>query len=168
MAMEIHPDEHLIWRGHPSARAYLGWYAKWGLIAVAPAVIALVVHGQGHGVGMALWKWIALSVILLAGVIGFDLVRRATIDYVVTDQRIRIRRGAISRREQSTMIDKVQNINTDQSALARILQIGTVEFDTAGTEVSDASLRFEGIARPQALVAQLEAHRARRRQESIR
>ncbi|HRC06829.1 MAG TPA: PH domain-containing protein [Miltoncostaeales bacterium] len=159
--MELHPTERLIWRGHPAARAYVGWYAKWGILAILPALVTTLMRSQDRGIGMAYWKWVALSVVLLVLLVGIDVVRRATIDYVVTDQRIRIRRGTLSRREQSTNIEKIQNINTFQSVLGRMLGIGDVEFGTAGSEVADASLRFEGIARPHELVARLEGHRTR-------
>jgi len=159
--MELHPSERLIWRGHPAARAYVGWYAKWVLLALVPLIITTVMRSQDRGIGMAYWKWITLTVIVLGLLVAIDVIRRATIDYVVTDQRIRIRRGTLSRHEQSTLIEKVQNINTSQSALARMLGIGDVEFDTAGSEVSVSSLRFEGVARPHDLVARLEGRRAR-------
>lgn len=165
--MELHPNERLIWRGHPSARSHLGWYAQWILIALLPAIFAALMRAADKGIGMAMWKWVALSIVLVILVVGVDVLRRAAVDYVVTDQRIRIRRGLLSRREQSTIIDKVQNINTDQSLLGRVLGIGDVDFDTAGSEPGDASLRFDGIARPHALVAQLEQYRAHRRERDV-
>lgn len=159
--MELHPSERLIWRGHPAARAYVGWYAKWGALAIVPWLVVTVMRSQDRGIGMAYWKWVALTVLLLACLVAIDVVRRATIDYVVTDQRIRIRRGTLSRREQSTSIEKIQNINTFQGVLDRMLGIGDVEFGTAGSEVADASLRFAGIARPHELVTRMEGRRSR-------
>ena len=41
-------------------------------------------------------------------------------------------------------------MNTDQSVLERLLQVGTVDFDTAGTD--DSEFRFVGISRPGAVV----------------
>jgi uncharacterized membrane protein YdbT with pleckstrin-like domain len=158
--MELLHNERLIWRGHPAARAHIGWLVQWGLIALLPAIFAGMMRSADKGIGMAMWQWVVLSLLLLAGVVVIDVLRRAAVDYVVTDRRIRIRRGLLSRREQSTVIEKVQNIDTYQSALGRLLGIGNVEFDTAGTETADASLRFEGIARPYGLVARLEAYRA--------
>ena len=52
---------------------------------------------------------------------------------------------------QQTRIDRVQNVNTDQSLLDRLLRVGTVDFDTAGTDDSDFT--FLGIAGPDAVVA---------------
>lgn len=157
--MELQQNEQLIWRGHPSARAYLLWYLQWGLLAFVPVILVSIMRSADKGIGMAYWKWWVLSLVLFALVVIFDVLRRAAIDYVVTDQRIRIRRGILSRREQSTVIEKVQNINTNQSLLDRMLRVGSIDFDTAGTEANEASFRFDGVARPHALVARLEAHR---------
>jgi uncharacterized membrane protein YdbT with pleckstrin-like domain len=97
-------------------------------------------------------------------VVVADILRRAGVDYVLTTHRIRIRRGILSRREQSTRIDRVQNINTDQRLLDRILGIGAVEFETAGTEARWATFRFAGVADPHGLVAKLEVYLAQLRE----
>jgi uncharacterized membrane protein YdbT with pleckstrin-like domain len=52
---------------------------------------------------------------------------------------------------QQTRIDRVQNVNTDQSVLERILRVGKVDFDTAGTDDSD--FIFRGISHPDRVVA---------------
>lgn len=156
--MEMHVNEQLIWRGHPSARGSIGWYLKWGFLALLPVCIAGIFEANDRGTGMDYWKWIVLSLVLLAFVVVIDVLRRAAIDYVVTNQRIRIRRGILSRREQSTLIERVQNVNTSQSLLERLLGVGTVDFDTAGTEAKEASFRFTGVANPHDLVRRFESH----------
>lgn len=64
----------------------------------------------------------------------------------MTTQRLFIRRGMPTRRVRQTRIDRVQNVNTEQSVLERVLRIGTVDFDTARTD--DSEIRFVGIAAP--------------------
>jgi uncharacterized membrane protein YdbT with pleckstrin-like domain len=44
----------------------------------------------------------------------------------------------------------VQNVNTEQGVLDRILQVGTVDFDTAGT--TDAEFAFRGVSQPEKVV----------------
>ncbi len=162
--MEMHEGERLIWRGHPSVRSSVAFYLKWGLLALLPVAFAGIFKANGHGTGMAYWKWIVVSLALLALVVVADVLRRAGVDYVLTTQRIRIRRGILSRREQSTLIERVQNVNTDQRLIDRILGIGAVEFETAGTDSSGASFRFAGVADPHGLVAKFESYLAQLRQ----
>jgi uncharacterized membrane protein YdbT with pleckstrin-like domain len=156
--MEMHESEQLIWRGHPSFRGSIGWYLKWGFLALLPVIVAGIFEANDQGTGMEYWKWVVLSVALLVLVVVIDVLRRAAVDYVVTNQRIRIRRGILSRREQSTLIERVQNVNTSQSLIERLLRVGTVDFDTAGTEAKEASFRFTGVANPHDLVHRFESH----------
>ena len=65
---------------------------------------------------------------------------------MVTNQRLYIRRGILSKKVQQTRIDRVQNVNTDQRFRDRLLRVGTVDFDTAGTD--DSEFRFVGISDP--------------------
>jgi len=77
--------------------------------------------------------------------------RRMATQYIVTSQRLSIRRGVFSKRVQQTRIDRVQNVNTEQSLVDRVLRVGTIDFDTAGTD--DSEFRFVGIAAPDDVVA---------------
>jgi uncharacterized membrane protein YdbT with pleckstrin-like domain len=115
-----------------------------GLLAAAVAgVIGKLASGWGIAVA-------AFAVVLaLSILIGF--FRRLSTRYLVTDRRLHIRRGILSRTEQHTTIDRVQNVSTHQSLLERLLRIGTVDFDTAATDGSD--FKFEGVASPRAVVA---------------
>ena len=140
--MDLHPGEEVLFDGHPSWRATLGFYVLGFVLAVLAGVIAGVAGGTTLGV--------VVLVVALAIVLVFGLVRRLGTHYLVTTERLRIRRGILSRRVQQTQLERVQNVNTDQSFFERILQIGTVDFDTAGTEDSDFT--FRGIADPEQVV----------------
>ena len=69
---------------------------------------------------------------------------------MITSERLHIRHGILSKRTQETRIQRVQNVNTEQSFFARIMQVGTVDFDTAGTD--DSEFRFVGVANPEEVV----------------
>ena len=62
-------------------------------------------------------------------IVGY--VKRLFTTYTISNHRLHIRRGIIARKEQQTQINRVQNVNTNQSVLERLLQVGTVDFDTA-------------------------------------
>jgi uncharacterized membrane protein YdbT with pleckstrin-like domain len=97
--------------------------------------------------------WGIGAVVLVVGfvllVVGGFLKRMATV-YTITNQRLRIKRGILAKRIQQTRIDRVQNVNTDQSVLDRILRVGKVDFDTAGTDDSDFT--FDGVSSPSRVV----------------
>jgi uncharacterized membrane protein YdbT with pleckstrin-like domain len=141
--MDLHPGEEIVFHGHPSWRATLGFYVLGFVAAVAVGVVAGVLAGEAVGVVVVLG---ALALVLL---IGF--VERLATHYTVTTERLRIRRGILSRHVRQTQLERVQNVNTSQSLMERVLRVGTVDFDTAGTEDSDFT--FRGIANPDAVVA---------------
>jgi uncharacterized membrane protein YdbT with pleckstrin-like domain len=149
--MDLHPGEEILFDGHPSWRATLGFYVVGFVAAVVAGVVAGVAAGPEIGT--------AVVVVALVVVVAVGLVRRLGTRYLVTTERLRIRRGILSRRVQQTQLDRVQNVNTDQSFFQRVLQIGTVDFDTAGTDDSDFT--FRGIADPEQVVGAVD--RAQRR-----
>jgi uncharacterized membrane protein YdbT with pleckstrin-like domain len=145
--MDLHPAEEIVFDGHPSWRSTLGFYVLGFVAAVAAGIVAGVIGGGTIGVVVLV---VALAAVMLVG-----LVRRLGTHYLVTTERLRIRRGILSRRVQQTQLDRVQNVNTDQSFFERVLQIGTVDFDTAGTDDSDFT--FRGIADPEDVVAAVDS-----------
>jgi uncharacterized membrane protein YdbT with pleckstrin-like domain len=97
--------------------------------------------------------WIvALVGVALTVLVGF--VKRIATDYVITDRRLHIKRGIISRTIQETRLVRVQNVNYNQSVLQRILQIGDVDFDTAAGD--DYNFVFSGVAQPEDVVHQVD------------
>jgi uncharacterized membrane protein YdbT with pleckstrin-like domain len=57
-------------------------------------------------------------------------------------------------------VERVQNVNVDQSVIDRVMRVGQVDFDTAGADDSDFT--FRGVASPDVVVRAVdEAHRDR-------
>jgi uncharacterized membrane protein YdbT with pleckstrin-like domain len=140
--IDLHEGEQIIFEGHPSWRATLAFYIQ-GILAVAViAAIVWLVSSTGLGAGV-----LAGGVALL--VLGGFIKRMATV-YTITNQRLRIKRGILAKKVQQTRIDRVQNVNTDQTVLQRALRVGTVDFDTAGTDDSDFT--FAGVSSPSKVV----------------
>jgi uncharacterized membrane protein YdbT with pleckstrin-like domain len=52
----------------------------------------------------------------------------------ITDQRVILDRGVLSRSSKIVPIDRVQDVSTRQPILGRILGYGTVEIDAAGSQ----------------------------------
>ncbi len=147
--MDLHPGEQVIFHGHPSWRSTLGYYLKGLVLAVIAAAIAAgITRVTGDEVDKGVVAAVFFVLLGLTILIGF--VRRMTTTYSITSQRLRIQKGLVARRVQQTRIERVQNVNTDQSVLERMLQVGTVDFDTAGTDDSD--FKFVGVSDPREVV----------------
>jgi uncharacterized membrane protein YdbT with pleckstrin-like domain len=148
--MDLHPGEEIVFDGHPSWRGVLSFYLK-GL-GVAIVVGAVLLFAVSTATGIVAFVAV-MAIAILAG-----LVIRTATDYTITTERLRIRRGILSKHVQQTSIDRVQNVNTEQTLIDRLLRVGKVDFDTAGTDDSDFT--FVGVAAPDAVVAAVD--RARR------
>jgi uncharacterized membrane protein YdbT with pleckstrin-like domain len=141
--VDLHPAEEIVFEGHPSWRGLLSFYVSAVAAAVLVGVVVALVGSAGAG--------IAVAVVLIAVSLVVGFVKRMATTYLVTNQRLHIRRGVLAKRAQQTRIDRVQNVNTEQTLVDRIVRVGTVDFDTAGTD--DSEFKFIGIASPDHVVA---------------
>ena len=148
--MQTHADEHILFEGHPSWRSVLDFYLKGlALMIAAGGITALVMLVADDEVNWATVALVAIAVLAIVLVVGF--VKRMATTYSISNQRLHIRRGIIARKIKEARLERVQNVNTSQTVLERILQVGTVDFDTAGTTDSDFS--FRGVAQPEKVMA---------------
>ena len=141
--MDLHPGEEIVFEGHPSWRGVLSFYVYGVVGAVIVAIVVGLIAGSVIG-----------SIVAVAGIVAVvlgGLLKRIATHYVVTTQRLRIRRGILAKKVQQTRIDRVQNVNSRQRLIDRVLRVGTVDFDTAGTDDSDFTVR--GIANPDDVVS---------------
>ena len=137
--LNLSPGEQVIFEGHPSWRAILGFYLKGILLAAVVGVIARL-----FDVSSATVFLIVLVIVGLTVLAGF--VKRVATTYTITNRRLNIKRGIVSREIQETRLERVQNVNYRQSVFQRVMQIGDVDFDTAATD--DYNFVFAGVADP--------------------
>jgi uncharacterized membrane protein YdbT with pleckstrin-like domain len=145
VAPKLHPGEQVLYEGHPSWRSILDFYIK-GILATALIclLVALATGVIGDEANKGLVTGIALVGVALTILIGF--IRRVATSYTITNRRLHIKRGIVSRTIQETRLERVQNVNYQQSVLQRMLQIGNVDFDTAAGD--DYNFVFSGVADP--------------------
>jgi uncharacterized membrane protein YdbT with pleckstrin-like domain len=139
VSLNLSPGEKVIFEGHPSWRAILGFYLKGIAIAAVIGVVARLFDVSSGVVFLVVAAIVALTIL-----IGF--VKRVATTYTITDRRLNIKRGIIAREIQETRLERVQNVNYSQSVYQRVMQIGDVDFDTAATD--DYNFVFAGVADP--------------------
>ena len=147
VSLNLSAGEQVIFEGHPSWRAILGFYLKGVVIAVIVGAIAKLV-GASNGVVFL----IVLVILALTVLIGF--VKRVATTYTITNRRLNIKRGIVSREVQETRLERVQNVNYNQNVYQRLMQIGDVDFDTAATD--DYNFVFYGVANPADVVHEVD------------
>ena len=149
MSANLAAGEQVIFEGHPSWRAILGFYLKGLLVAAGVGLlVALVTRVTGDDADKGLVFVVVLVVLALTVLIGF--LKRVSTTYTISDRRLHIKRGIISREVQETRLERVQNVNFNQTLYQRIVQVGDVDFDTAGS--GDYDFSFDGVADPEDVV----------------
>jgi uncharacterized membrane protein YdbT with pleckstrin-like domain len=138
-SLNLSPGETVIFEGHPSWRAILGFYLKGIVLAAIVGAIAKLVGASSATVFL-----IVLVIIAVTVLIGF--VKRVATTYTITNRRLNIKRGIVSREIQETRLERVQNVNYRQTVYQRVMQIGDVDFDTAATD--DYNFVFVGVGDP--------------------
>ena len=139
VSVNLSEGEQIIFEGHPSWRAILGFYLKGVGIAIVLGIIAALVSSTAVVFVVVL---VVLAVTLLVG-----FLKRWSTTYTITTRRLNIKRGIVSREIQETRLERIQNVNTSQSVYQRLMRIGDVDFDTAASG-GDYDFIFYGVADP--------------------
>jgi uncharacterized membrane protein YdbT with pleckstrin-like domain len=145
VAPKLHAGEQVLYEGHPSWRSILDFYLKGIALTAVIAAAAGLITGIGKG-GADSGLVTIIALVGVAGTILIGFIRRVATSYTITNRRLHIKRGIVSRTIQETRLERVQNVNFTQSVLQRILQIGNVDFDTAAGD--DYNFVFSGVADP--------------------
>jgi len=145
VAPKLGPGEQVLFEGHPSWRSIVDFYLKgFAITAVICLLVALVTGLVGDETNKGLVVLIAIAGVGITVLVGF--VKRIATSYTITNRRLHIKRGIVSRTIQETRLERVQNVNFSQSVIQRFLQIGDVDFDTAAGD--DYDFTFSGVAEP--------------------
>ncbi len=144
--MDMHQGEEVIYNGHPSWRSIKAFYLAGLGVAIIIGVIWWLIFTPLAAV--------LLAAAIIAATVLVGLIKRVFVVYTITSDRLYIQRGVLSKRVEQTRIDRVQNVSTSQSVLDRLFRVGTVDFDTAGSEAGN--FRFDGVDDPPAVAAAID------------
>lgn len=126
--------EQTLWTGTVSHVHYAGkWFLVLLLLAAVSASFLFVLPDLGlipWGVRLAL----LLVVFLLVAWIQIDRRRRR---YAVTNKRVSVEYGIISRVSNEVRIPDIRSINLRKTGITGLLGIGRIEFSSAATDDAD-------------------------------
>jgi uncharacterized membrane protein YdbT with pleckstrin-like domain len=150
--MQLLDGEEIVWSGRPSWRSMLAFYIKWLFVALVIGVAAQLVDAFTSYDAHAWWFWL-VAVVLALITLAAGWLKRVDTLYTITNQRINIRQGILSRSDHSTGYERLQNVKTYQSLIQRLLKVGLVDFDTAAGD--DFDFKFVGVEDPEGLARQI-------------
>ena len=153
--IELMPNEKMILASNPH------WFYFWKQVAAAIVLVGLLLlmTWLWNDWADTVIKWVALAAfIVLVADILFEFVQWKTTRFAITDQRVAYQSGFVRRRDVSIPLNRINNVNSEQSIIARVLNNGVVTIESAG-ETGDSI--FENIPDPEKvrtlIFAQVEA-----------
>ena len=157
--IELMPGETMVLASNPH------WFFFWKQVAAGAGVIGLLlmlwtidVEWLGTLIG---WVTLIAFIVLLLD-LAFEFIQWKTTRFAITDQRVAYQSGIFRRRGVSIPLNRINNVNFDQSLIGRALNNGIVTIESAG-ETGDSV--FENIPDPERvrtlIFAQVEADEQR-------
>ena len=141
-----YPDELLV----PGEEIITHRHPHWKMMVV-PVVVLLVLVGLVSYLAAFIgaqswgpWARVALLVIALGLVVRFTvapLIRWRTTHFVITNRRVLVREGLITRRGMDIPMRRITGVQFRQSLFERLFGVGTLVMESA----SDEPLEFEDV-----------------------
>jgi len=140
---DLMPGEKMILNANPH------WWYFWKQVVSALVVIGIFVLGMwlfDGGFMQSTFNWIAgICLVLLILDTIYELIQWRTTRFAVTDQRVAYQSGFFRRKGVSIPLNRVNNVNFEQSFIARLTGNGVVTIESAG-ETGDSI--FQNIPDP--------------------
>src|SRR6056297_3127748 len=134
--IDLMPDEEMLLASNPH------WFYFWKQVAAAAGIFGLL---------LLLWwietdwlnsiiGWVALIafIVLLVDII-FEFIQWQTTRFAITNERVAYQSGIVRRRGVSIPLNRINNVNFNQSMIARLLNNGVVTIESAGRTVTRCS-----------------------------
>jgi uncharacterized membrane protein YdbT with pleckstrin-like domain len=141
------PGEEIFFHGHPSWRSLALFYAKGLLASLVIGIVAGIASAIADGAVQAGWI-IAVVLVVFVVLIVAGQIKRVQTTYSITNQRLTIETGLLTRELHETRLERVQNVNSHQTLSQRVLRVGSV--DTAGS--AEFNFSFRGVSHPRQIV----------------
>jgi uncharacterized membrane protein YdbT with pleckstrin-like domain len=137
------------------------WYFSRHILTGIPLLILLVLAFK-VGNTFLWWVWGVLA-LLWAGWLGVQYLNWNFTHFVVTNSRVVFRTGVLSKHGVEIPMDRVANINFNQSIWERVIGAGDLEIESAGR---DGQSKFDDVWHPDAvqqeIYRQMELHAQKR------
>lgn len=137
------PNEKMVLASNPH------WFYFWKQVAAGVGLLLLLLllwSVEADWASTALgWITLIAFIVLLVNTI-YEFIQWQTTRFAITDQRVAYQSGIFRRRGVSIPLNRINNVNFEQSFVARILNNGIVTIESAG-ETGDSV--FENIPDPE-------------------
>lgn len=146
------PSEQTVWQGQPHWTGQLAFFAKWGKWTLALTALAWLASKIEV---LSTAKMITVGLLSNGLVVLVAWLIRKTTVYEITNKRVQHRWGILHRSSEESPISRIHNVIVEQNLIERLLDVGKVDFDTAGERSRNIN-RWWGVRHPRDVAAQIE------------
>lgn len=140
--IDLMPNETMVLASNPH------WFYFWKQFIVGAVFIGLLLLGMWSSIdwldSFVRWLLIAALIIFIFMSI-YDYIQWKTTRFAITDQRVAYQSGILRRRGVSIPLNRINNVNFSQGAIARMFNNGIVTIESAG----EGDSVFENIPNPE-------------------
>jgi uncharacterized membrane protein YdbT with pleckstrin-like domain len=149
----LSPDEILVKQFRPHWQVLLGPLGL-AVVAIVSAVTSLLlIEGNSR-------FWVAIGLVLVWFLISIRrLATWFTTNYVITNERVIVRSGILSRAGKEIPLEVINDVTFNQSPFERIIRSGDLVFESAG---EFGQSRFTNIPHPEAMQSLIYRQREQR------
>ena len=119
------------------------WYFANHILTGVPLLVILVIrfktHGSVHSVLLVVWAVLAL---VWAVWLGLQYLNWTFTHFVVTSTRVIFRTGVLAKHGVEIPLDRIANINFNQTIWERVIGAGDLEIESAG---KDGQSKFDDV-----------------------
>ncbi len=162
-----HPSEKLLWKGRAAYKSTLDLWLLWCLAGLAAGTLYFWIDPDNSPRIRSLVGVLALVVIFPPGLwllVKMLWARWAT-GYRLTEERLFIDRGIISRTTDQTELIRIDDVRVRQGPIDRILGVGDVI--VFSTDATDGSLVVRGVKNPTMVAEHIRTHMRRLRKRGL-
>ena len=134
MSDQATDHEQTLWSGSVSQWHYAG---KWFFVVLLLAILAATFFV--HLIDDPMTVWIIRGILFAAAlvIVGWIRLDRSGRKYVVTNRRVSVEYGIISKQSTELRIQDIRSINLTTTGLAGLAGIGRLEFSSAASDDAD-------------------------------
>jgi uncharacterized membrane protein YdbT with pleckstrin-like domain len=149
------PGEQLVLRLHPHGKTLVKPAALLLLIIAAAIVVILVLPAGGSNLGLVR---LGIGVLALVGAVlafGIPFLKWRTTTYEVTNRRLRLREGILTRTGRDFPLNRISDVSFTQGVIDRIFGCGTLVVESPGEQGRLELAEIPEIRRVQGTLFQL-------------
>jgi len=127
-------EEHILWNGYVSQWHYAG---KWLIIVLLLGALVATFFISLFDDQTVQWAIRGFLALVAVGLFFWIKVDRSRRKYLITDRRVCVEFGIVSKSSNEMRIQDIRSINLTTKDLSGMLGIGRVEFSSAATDDAD-------------------------------